>query len=63
MSLNRKHKNQLEKCVGELPVEQWQELANVLKILLKKFKNGLVKIQESLKESGLTLSRTMVLRN
>ena len=35
MSLNRKHKNQLEKCVGELPVEQWQELANVLKILFK----------------------------
>ena len=35
MSLNRKHKSQLEKCVGELPVEQWQELANVLKILFK----------------------------
>ena len=35
MTLNRKHKNQLEKCVGELPVEQWQELANVLKILFK----------------------------
>ena len=35
MSLNRKHKNQLEKCVGVLPVEQWQELANVLKILFK----------------------------
>ena len=35
MTLNKKHKNQLEKCVGELPVEQWQELANVLKILLK----------------------------
>ena len=31
----RKHENQLEKCVGELPVEQWQELANVLKILFK----------------------------
>ena len=35
MTLNRTHKNQLEKCVGELPVEQWQELANVLKILFK----------------------------
>lgn len=35
MSLNRKHKNQLEKCVGELPVEQWQELAKVLKMFFK----------------------------
>ena len=35
MTLNRTYKNQLEKCVGELPVEQWQELANVLKILFK----------------------------
>ena len=35
MNLNRKHKNQLEKCVGELPVQQWQELADVLKILFK----------------------------
>ena len=40
MSLNRKHKNQLEKCVGELPVEQWQELANVLKIFFKEDKEG-----------------------
>ena len=31
----RKPEDQLEKCVGELPVEHWQELANVLKILFK----------------------------
>jgi len=27
MTLNKKHKKSLEKCVGELPVEQWLGLA------------------------------------
>ncbi len=40
MTLNWKHKNQLEKWVGELPVEQWQELANLLKILFKQDEEG-----------------------
>ena len=35
MTVSRKHKDQLEKSVGDLLVEQWQELANVSKILFK----------------------------
>ena len=43
MTLNKKHKNQLEKCVGELPVEQWLELANLLKILFKQDEERAIK--------------------
>ena len=35
MNLNCKHKNLLEKSAGELPIEHWQELGNLLRILFK----------------------------